>query len=88
MIQSLYCFIEASPKRHAIFCDTDVDGSDRGFVRTLKSQGDTRWACHYEAVRSVYEELQRIVLCLHTLFEDDDPKTSTEAKSLSLSQGN
>ena len=82
VIQSLYNFIEASPKRHAIFCDTDVSGKDGSFVRTLKSQSVTRWACHWEAVKAVYEEIKRIVACLLKLYEDDDPKTSHEAKSL------
>ena len=82
VIQSLYNFIEASPKRHSIFCDTEVSNNNNSFVRTLKSQGVTRWACHWESVKAVYEELTRIVTCLLTLYEDKDPKTSHEAKSL------
>ena len=82
VIQSLYCFIEASPKRHAVYCNIEVEGSESSFVRTLKSQGDTRWACHWEAVKAVIDEFKRILLCLLKLYEDDDPRTSSDARAL------
>ena len=54
-IQSLYNFIEASPKRHAIFNDIKIDGKLQ--VRTLKSLSMTRWSCHCEGVKAVDDEL-------------------------------
>jgi hypothetical protein len=67
VIQSLYNFLEASPKRHAIFNDTEVDESHLRL--TLKSLSATRWSCHWEAVKAVVEQLERIVksLLAHTI---------------------
>ena len=45
-IQSLYNFLEASPKRHAIFADIQSDLNP--IVRSLKSLSVTRWSCHWE----------------------------------------
>ena len=83
-VQSLYTFIEASPKRHAIYMECDVNNNDTGFIRTLKSLSITRWTCRYDAVRAVDEELPRIVICLDKIQNDksSDAKTSSEAMSL------
>lgn len=42
-IQSLYNFIESSPKRHAVFAEVEVD--DDSLLSTMKSQSKTRWSC-------------------------------------------
>ena len=81
IIQSLYNFIEASPKRHAIFQDFD-EGGEGDLLMSLKSQSITRWSCRWEAVKSVYLQLGRIVGCLIKLSEDKDSKTYTDARSL------
>ena len=54
-------------------------------VKTLKPQGRTRWTCHWEAVKAVDEEMERILLCLLKLLGDKDPMSSTEAKGLIIS---
>ena len=80
-IQILYDFIEASPKRHAIFVNTETS-SDTSFVRTLKSLSVTRWTAHYESVKGVDEELERTIKCLCQIVEEFDSKSSAEARSL------
>ena len=79
-IQSLYNFIESSPKRHAIFNDIQIDGNP--LVKTLKSLSVTRWSCHWEAVKAVYEELERIVKTLLILKDDKNVKTYTDSRNL------
>ena len=80
IIQSLYNFLEASTKRHAVFEDFD-DGKD-SLLLSLKSQSVTRWSCRWEAVKAVYEQLDRIIGCLLQLSTDKDSKTYTDARSL------
>ena len=80
-IQSLYDFLEASPKRHAMFINAE-SSSESSFVRTLKSLSVTRWSAHYESVKAVDEEFGRIVKCLWQIVEECDAKASAGAKSL------
>lgn len=79
-IQSLYVFLEASPKRHAVFNDIEIEG--KPIVQSLKSQSVTRWACHWVAVKAVHDELERIVKALCILADSRDAKTYTDSRSL------
>ncbi|XP_078368944.1 zinc finger MYM-type protein 1-like isoform X2 [Oculina patagonica] len=79
-IQSLYNFLEASPKRHALF--GDIETEEGSLLKTLKSQSVTRWACRWEAVKSVDQQLERIVKALLVLSTDKDAKTYSESRSL------
>lgn len=79
-VQALYNFLEASPKRHALFGDTEVAGE--GLKLTLKSLSVTRWSCRWEAVKAVDEQMERIVKALLTLSSDTDPKTYSDSRSL------
>ena len=79
-IQALHNFLEASPKRHALFRDTEVQGED--LKLTLKSLSTTRWSCRWEAVKAVYGQMERIVKALLTLSSDKDPKTYSESRAL------
>ena len=72
--------LEASPKRHALFSDTEVQGED--LKLTLKSLSTTRWSCRWEAVKAVYGQITRIVKALLTLSSDKDPKTYPESRAL------
>ena len=56
-IQSLYTFLEASPKRHAMF----MKNGDSDFVKTLKSNCKTRWTAHESSRKAVEAELYTIV---------------------------
>ena len=79
-IQALYNFLEASPKRHALFSDTEVQGED--LKLTLKSLSATRWSCQWEAVKAIYRQKEHIVKTLLTLSSDKDPKTYSERRAL------
>ena len=79
-IQSLYNFLEASPKRHALF--RDIATEEGNLVKTLKSQSVTRWSCRWEAVKAVDQQLERIVKALLVLNTDKDVKTYSESRSL------
>jgi len=79
-IQSLYNFLEASPKRHAMFEDIKMDGEP--IARTLKSLSITRWACRWEAVKAVASQLPRIVKALLEMANDRDAKIYTESSAL------
>ena len=86
-VQSLYTFIEASPKRHSCFMNVQIGESsagDNSFIRVLKSLCVTRWACHYEALRAVQEEYLRIILTLSQIENDvtSDASTSSTARAL------
>ena len=87
-VQSLYNFIEASPKRHSYFMNVQFGGDnnteDNSFIRVLKSLSVTRWACHYEAVRAVSQEYLRIILTLSHIENDvtSDASTSSTARGL------
>ena len=79
-IQTLYYFLEASPKRHALFSDREVQGED--LKLTLKSLSATRWSCRWEAVKAVYRQMERIVKALLMISSDKDPKTYSESRAL------
>ena len=82
-IQSLHNFIEGSPKRHSIFNDIKINGNP--LVKTLKSLSVTRWSCHWEGVKAVDEELERIVKALLILRNDNNVKNYTESHNFSHS---
>ena len=77
-IQSLYTFLEASPKRHAMF----MKNGDSDFVKTLKSNCKTRWTAHESSRKAVEAELFTIIRTLSQISNDHDSKTSSEATSL------
>lgn len=79
-IQSLYNFIEASPKRHAVF--ESIDGGDKTLSIVLKSQSKTRWTCRFEAVKAVDLQMPRIIACLLKLTEERDSKTYSDSCAL------
>lgn len=58
------------------------DGEGNDLVESLKSQSVTRWSCRWEAVKSVYNQLERIVGCLLQLSKDKDSLTYTDSRSL------
>ena len=77
-IQSLYTFLEASPKRHAMF----MKNGDSDFVKTLKSNCKTRWTAHESSRKAVEAELFTIIRTLSEISNDHNSKTSSEATSL------
>ena len=79
-IQSLYNFLEASPKRHRMFQNIEVEGTHTKL--TLKSLSVTRWSCRWEAVKAVVEQMPRIIKALLTLSVNRNPKTYTGSNAL------
>ena len=77
--QEVYNFIEASPKRHALFLETQKQRSEKE-VR-LKSQSKTRWACRKEATSAL---LRRLPAVLQTLLsvDENDPKLMSKCNGL------
>ena len=85
-MQGLYNFVEASPKRHALFQNTEIDGDgDSSFIRILKSLSVTRWAAHYDSIKAVDIEYPRVVKCVYQLSNDSDSNTSSKARALLIS---
>ena len=72
-IQALCNFLEASPKQHALFSDTDQE-QDEDLKLTLKSLSAPR--------KAVYGQMERIVKALLGLSADKDPKTYSESRTL------
>ena len=79
-VQKLYTFLEASPKRHRIFQDLEIEEDHINL--TLKSLSATRWSCRWEAVRAVVEQITRIVQALISCSDDRDPTTYTDSNAL------
>ena len=81
-IQSLYHFTGGSAKRVASFKDIEVEGEFLSL--SLKSLSETKWVCRYEAMRTVDEQLERIIKMLTVLMfgKYSDAKTSSDAQCL------
>ena len=79
-IQSLYNLIEASPKRHSIFRNIQMEEEHSDL--TLKSMSVTRWSCRWQAVKAVIEQMPRIIRALLSLSSDRDMKTYTDSNNL------
>ena len=78
-VQEIYNFIEASPKRHALFKETQKQRSEKEL--TLKSQSKTRWACRKAATSALK---QRLPATLQTLLhvDESDPKLTSKCNGL------
>ena len=78
-VQEMYCFIEASPKRHALFQEVQTRRSESKV--TLKSQSKTRWSCRKESTSAVRK---RLPATLETLLnvDESDPKLTTKCNGL------
>ena len=73
-VQELYNFVEASPKRHTLFQETQKQRSEKPLV--LKSQSKTRWACHKAASSTLKSRLPAILQTLLNVDESDSKLTS------------
>ncbi|PFX12983.1 Zinc finger MYM-type protein 1 [Stylophora pistillata] len=75
-IQALYNFLEASPKRHTLFNDTEVQGKD--LKLTLNSLTTIRWSCRWEAAKANGTDCKSLLI----QSSDKDPKTYSESRAL------
>ena len=62
---------EESPKRHAVFSDTDYEDEVK---LSLKSQSETCWSCRWESVKAVVQQASCIVKTSVVLVEDNNAK--------------
>ena len=81
-LQSLYNFLEGSPKRHAVFNSVKVD--DDHVLLTLKYLSETRWSCRWEAVKAVFEQMGKFIRALLIFSSDKGKKTYTYTDSRTL----
>lgn len=85
IVQQIYCVIEASSKRHAVFATVKSaayavkEGINKDL--SLKALSDTRFSSRYESLRAVQQHLVDI---LHTLenIEATDSKSGGDAHGL------
>ena len=73
-VQEIYNFIEASPKRHALFKETQRERSETEL--TLQSQSRTRWSCRKAASSTLLHRLSATVQTLMNVDEKDAKLTS------------
>lgn len=78
-LNKIYTFIGASSKRHSIF--EKIQNESNLSNNTLKSLSETRWSCRIEAIRSVINNFNSIVLTLEKINETDSIHGS-EANSI------
>lgn len=83
IVQSLYVFLEGSPKRHALLGRMKKEFGEN--QTTLKDQSDTRWACRYAAVKALLSSISSVIQALLTIQEDRTPKIVTDARCLLIS---
>ncbi|MGH0128763.1 UNVERIFIED_CONTAM: hypothetical protein FKN15_041105 [Acipenser sinensis] len=69
-VSSLHTFIEGSAKLHAIF-EALQKGELYGQATTLKSLSDTRWSCCSEALKSLLNNFDLVVVDLAKMSEND-----------------
>lgn len=80
VIQSIYNFIEGSPKRHAVFEQLMQTVNTK--LKTLKSLSETRWACRSEAVSAIQSQFDTVVQAIQESVRD-----STDARAKSKGNG-
>jgi len=78
-LNKIYTFIGASSKRHSIF--EKIQNESNLSNNTLKSLSETRWSYRIEAIRSVINNFNSIVLTLEKINETDSIHGS-EANSI------
>lgn len=81
VVQSLYNFFNC-PKRHNVLKNATLQGDESEPYIKLKSMSETRWACRWEAVKAVEQQLVRMTLALMELSNMKDAKTSVDARGL------
>ena len=87
-MNSLYNFIEAFPKRHALFIGVqrEADSFQSDTRKTLKLLSETRWASRFNAVNATFVNYDTIAETLERL-TGEHGKVAVEAHSLMQSCG-
>ena len=76
-LQSLYAFIEGSPKRHAIFKNLQTNQSG-----TLKRVNGTRWSSRDKAVDSLINTYESVLSTLNYIKKNDKTQAGANAGPL------
>lgn len=80
-VESLYCFIEASPKRHHLFLKIQEDLGIK--KKSLKRHVETRWSSHYEVLKDIKHTYQAVMKTLETIIhEENDGDIVSKASGL------
>ena len=80
IVQKIYTFITASPKRNTIFTGTQ-EGLKQ--VKRLKALSDTRWSSRSESLQAIYDLYPCIVKTLEIIQQtDNDALIASEADGL------
>ena len=62
IVQNLYCFIEASPKRHSMF--RFIQNEEESAIKSLKKLCATRWSCRYSSIKAVVSLYDSVLMFL------------------------
>jgi hypothetical protein len=81
LVNALYNFLEASPKRHCFFAGKQQTTSGGQKWKTLKLLCETRWASREKAISSVMQNFEVIITALEEL-SGEPGKIGGEANSL------
>ena len=66
---------------HRVTNFKDIEIDENLLSRSVKSFSDTRWACRYDAIRAIDEQMERTIKVMIFLSKKDS-KTSSDARSL------
>ena len=83
ILQNLYCFLEASPHRHAKLHSIILQVMSKPRVKSIKKLSDTRWSCRSDAILAVFENYIAVVKSLEEIEEDScNGRIASEANGL------
>ncbi|XP_011407856.1 PREDICTED: uncharacterized protein LOC105315057 [Amphimedon queenslandica] len=83
ILQNLYCFLEASPHRHAKLQSIILQVISKPRIKSIKKLSDTRWSCRSDAILAVFENYIAIVKALEEIEESSHiGRIASEANGL------
>ena len=83
VLQNLYCFLEASPHRHAKLQSIILQVISKPRIKSVKKLSDTRWSCRSDAILAVFQNYVAIVKALEEIEEGShDGRVASEANGL------
>ena len=83
ILQNLYCFLEASPHRHAKLHSIILQVMSKPRVKSLKKLSDTWWSCRSDAILAVFENYIAVVKSFEEIEEDScNGRIASEANGL------
>ena len=80
-VRHRYVIGTSSVHRVTNFKDIEID--ENLLALSVKSFSDTRWACRYDAIRAIAEQMERAIKVMIFLSKEKDSKSS-DARNLIL----